>query len=111
MSRDDCENKGNLITPHIEIGEGCDPGPLDMLGMNTSTFAECLRHVVPENQRGDGEVYAVHGVVGRNVASPSGAYLNSTDPAVSRTLMGYLTMDVVRDKLPNVFSIFQKRKR
>ena len=106
MSKDDWETSQTLITPHIEVGGGIDP-PIKAY-VNVETFKECLGELtLARSERGperpDYPFYSVYGVVSRPVRSAIDSYVNIDEPPVSRTLMGYLAENILKDKLPNTY--------
>lgn len=114
MSKDDFETSETLLSPYIEIGRGIEPSPNHHAYVNVSTFRDCLGHLIPPftdsgptTLRRDLEekTYCVYGVIGRIVASGGGrAYLNIAEPPVSRTLMGFLSEDILKQNLPKVYN-------
>jgi hypothetical protein len=107
MSKDDWETGHTLITPHIEIEKGTDSSYAAYV--NVDTFKGCLGKLTLArneygSQRPDYPFYNIYGVVSRPVGSPAGdSYVNIDEPPISRTLMGYLKEDILKEKLPNIF--------
>jgi len=116
MSRDDWEVGGRLSTPHIEIGKRFK-SINDCAAVNVSTFEECLGHIFPSaTDKGPTDSkekdYVVYGVVGRIVPTMGRAYgyLNIAEETVSRTLMGFLPANVLKEKLPKVYEQLNPEK-
>jgi len=110
MSRDDWEDGKKLYSPFVEIGKGREPQ--SRAPVNASTFKPCLGHLRPvaSPERGpltpEKPFYSVYGVIGRTVISAGGgSYLNISEPPLSRTLMGYILEEIVKEKLPRVHKI------
>ena len=107
MSKDDFETSRTLLNPYIEI-EKRKSG--NYAYVNVSTFEDCLDRLIPPftdmgpNIELERKGYNIYGVVGRTITSPhgTGAYLNIAEPPISRTLMGFLSEDILRRNLPNV---------
>jgi hypothetical protein len=110
MSKDDTEKGRCLLNPYIEIGKGRNPNHYAWI--NVSTFKDCLEHLIPSFNAETGQtmftdeeeekLYSVYGTVGRTVLCPGFAYLNISEPPVSRTFMGFLLEDVLAKNLPRV---------
>ena len=107
-----------MITPHIEIGKVYD-GEI-LAHVNVSTFEHCLEHLeYPFTDRGptslvrrEDTTYSIYGVVGRMVISQAGGcFLNIVEPPISRTLIGYVSEEVLREHLPNVYGFIKNRDR
>jgi len=113
MSRDDYETGQTLINPYIEIGRGQEPNPRSMAYVNVETFRECLGHLIRSRTENGPRVldfpfYSVYGVVGNTVSGGgnSYSYINIGEPPVSRTLMGYLPEEILKQELPKTHKVF-----
>lgn len=114
MSKEDYKTNQTLLNPYIEIGKGCESSPNSYIHLNVSTFKNCLAHLIPsftdngqrifDEATEEKKLYSVYGVVGKTVTNPNGAsaYLNITEPPISRTLMGFLLEDILIQNLPEV---------
>jgi hypothetical protein len=117
MSRDCQETGTTLITPHIELDLIENFKFIGSGGINASAFEKALGFVqlTVNHERGPlvlpNKHYLVYGVVGRIVNNHSWPYLNIGEPAISRTLMGYLTEEVVKRDLPRTFKEFSDLKK
>jgi len=108
MSKDDWETRKTLITPHVEIGKGIDPSMIAYV--NVDTFKKCSGKLINFLKIPEGSFYSIYGTVGRPVAFlTEEAYLNIDDPPISRTLMGYLEEEVLRNQLPNTYKALNKK--
>ena len=113
MSKDDFETSKTLLNPYIEIGKGRESNPNNNAYVNVSTFEDCHKHLImPFTDIGPTifgdelkeKIYSVYGVVGRTVITAGAwAYLNIVEPPISRTLMGFLLEDIIKENLPNVY--------
>ena len=114
MSRDCYETGRKLITPHVEIDLiNARKGRIRSAYVNVSAFEGALAHISPSSDPQMGpltpkeDFYCeIYGAVGRIVNNHQWPYLNITEPSISRTLMGYLTMDNFRRELPKTFESF-----
>lgn len=117
MSRDDYETGQTLITPHIEIGTGAEPSPIEMAYVNVETFRDCLGKLTPPSDVHGPNIpeypfYSVFGVVARAVGSLAGdSYVNIGEPPLSRTLMGFLEQRILAEKLPKTHGILMEREK
>jgi len=111
MSKDDFVTNEKLLNPYIEIAKYYDSNTNNHTYINVSTFEDCLSHLIPPfvgneptAQKRGKRLFAVYGVVGRTVKGIGGgfAYLNISERPISRTLMGYLTKDSLKEKLPTI---------
>jgi len=110
MSRDCWETSKTLVTPHVEIEFIKDYKLVGSAGVNVSAFEDALTSVLPASTREKGPMitkephYLIYGVVGRIVNNHGWAYLNISEPPISRTLMGYLTKENLEKTLPKTFT-------
>ena len=113
MSRDDHEVGGRLYSPFVELERvSRDKSNKLVLAVNASTFEPCLEDLKPTRTPNGPEWIdephcLIYGVVGFTVTSdPAGGnYLNITEPALSRTLMGYVTDPTLKKNLPNLYRL------
>ena len=120
MSKEDFEPKSTLLNPYIEIGKGLESIPNSHAYVNVSTFGERgLSNLMPPfTDKGpnvpkeflEGKIYCVYGVVGRSIVLKTGrgAYLDRIEPPISRTLMGFLSDDFLKEALPKVHAALNK---
>ncbi len=109
MSKDCVETKEKLLNPYIEICRGSEP--VRGVDVNVSSFEDCAYLLLPTTTPEGGPkvlsepFYSVWGVVGRQVAHKAHklAYLNAAEPPVSRTLIGFLSEEDLKEKMPRTF--------
>jgi hypothetical protein len=107
MSKKDLEVGGYLSPVYIEFGLGKEP--LRTVQVNVDTFESCFPSLQPfvidnSPKRISGDFCSVYGSVGRNVVMGGGfAYVNSDEPPISRTLMGYIPSKTLAERLPKAF--------
>ncbi len=112
MSRDCSETGRTLLTPHIELDLIDNFNIQGSAGINVSAFEKALGFVLPTISYEYGPLprpnrhYLVYGVVGRIVNNHQWSYLNIGEPAISRTLMGYITENTLKKELPKTFESF-----
>lgn len=116
MSKDDFVTGERLLNPYIEVERYLSDNETNSIHVNVSTFEKGLSHLIPsfiDNeptiQRKGERLFAVYGVVGRTVQSPTGAYLNVTERPISKTLMGYLHGRNLKEYLPTIYRELTKR--
>ena len=114
MSRICSETDGTLITPHVELELFVNYKMVDSAAVNVSAFEKALDSLLPASSHEMGPIITkdphclVYGVVGRIVNTHGWAYLNIAEPPISRTLMGYITGDVLKKELPRTFEDFNR---
>lgn len=108
MSKDCFETGKRLLNPYIEICRGGDP--VQGASVNVSAFEDCAYLLLPTTREDGPNVlrepfYSVWGVVGRQVVhlASKWAYLNSAEPPISRTLIGFLLEGDLKEKMPKTF--------
>ncbi len=119
MSRDDFETGKTILNPYIEIGRFIESNLNQHAYVNVSTFEGCLAHLIPPftdkgpttfSEKESEEKYCIYGAVGRTIRGAGGtwAYLNIGEPPISRTLMGFLSGEILEQKLPRVYESLDK---
>jgi len=117
MSRDCRETGRTLVTPHVELELIINHMLVGSAGVNVSAFEKALGFVLPTSSYEFGPLpkpkthYLIYGVVGRIVNTHQWPYLNIGEPAISRTLMGYVTEEIIKKELPKTFEEFRNIKR
>lgn len=109
MSKNDIETRKSLITPHIEISDEFNSGIYAYV--NVDTFYS-VSGMVLRKEPGGKSFYRVHGVV--DDFYPKGGRIGhgvniGSDP-LSRTLMGYIMKDDMKDELPKVYKYLESMK-
>ncbi len=112
MSKTDCVTKQRLLNPYIEIGLGFEPSPYSCLHINVSTFEKSSAFLLPlslePTAKQADKIYSVYAVVDQTPYHGSGGYLRESDVPVSRTLMGFLLKDKLKEKLPKLHDFLNK---
>lgn len=101
MSKDDFEMLETLLNPYIEINKSFRSL---RAYINVSTFGKCLGYLIPPFtdkgptlQNSEEKTYCIYGVVGRTfVEDVDKAYLNVEEDPISKTLMGFLSEDILK---------------
>ena len=112
MQKEDFETGKTLLNPYVEIKRMRDNEWI--FHINVSTFGKCLEHLMPPFTESEPNLleesdFVVYGSVGRTVVNSEGnAYLKINEPTISRTLMGFLSEKIVKEKLPEVYKFLRK---
>ncbi len=122
MTAVDCETGKNIINPYILISKG----GLGVL-LNTETFGECQLYLIHPLDRDkyallfkEKKCYQVDAVVGEyngllpgeTSPIPIPRFVNTVSicrPERSKTLLGFLSEDVVEENLPKTFGFLNRK--
>lgn len=112
MPKTDCVTKQRLLNPHIEIGLGFEPSPYSCLHINVSTFEKGSVFLLPlslePTANNADKIYSVYAVVDQTPYYGSGGYLEENNVPVSRTLMGFLLEDKLKENLPKLHGFLNR---
>lgn len=112
MLKSDCVTKQRLLNPYIEIGPGFDPGTFSCLHINVLTFKSASEFLLPLSSepeaRNADKAYSVYAVVDQTPYRGSGGYLEEHYASLSRTLMGFLLEDPLKENLPRLHGFLNR---